>query len=159
MKLPLLFCVAAGLAVTPALALANCSDTEVDLRGDWGQVRFTVEVADDPEERAQGLMYREELAARAGMIFIFDQPQQASFWMKNTLIPLDMIFVDKTGRVSRIAENAVPRDLTPVDGGEDVLVVLEINGGLAATYGITVGSEMRNPAFATETALWPCLQH
>jgi uncharacterized membrane protein (UPF0127 family) len=76
--------------------------------------------------------------------------------MKNTLIPLDMIFADARGVVTRVHANAVPGDLTPVVGGENVQFTLEINGGLAARMGIVEGAELRHPAIAQETAVWPC---
>ena len=135
----------------------QCSRTGVDLRGDWGQAHFNVEVADDVQEHAKGLMHRENLPASAGMLFIYDRPHHARFWMKNTLIPLDMIFLDSAGRVLRIAQNAIPLDETPIDGGEGVLMILEINGGMAQGLGITVGSELRHPAFDSSIAVWPCV--
>ena len=139
-----------------AAAAAVCSGDIVEVRGNWGQARFTVELADDPDERAQGLMFRETMATSAGMLFIYDAPQHASFWMKNTLLPLDMIFVDASGVVTRIHENAIPQDTTPIDGGAGVLAVLEINGGLAAALGINPGSQLRHPEFDPEIAVWPC---
>lgn len=135
---------------------ADCLDTKVTLRGDWGTAQFSVELADTPAERAQGLMFRESLPRSAGMLFVFEEPQRASFWMKNTLIPLDMLFLDRSGVVTRIAENAVPGDLTPIDGGTGVFAVLEINGGLARAYGITEGTQMQSPIFAGGPAAWPC---
>lgn len=138
-------------------ASAACSPEVVDLRGPFGQARFNVEVADDGDERAQGLMFREKMARSAGMLFIYPAPQRASFWMKNTLIPLDMIFADGSGRVTRVHSNAVPGDLTPIDGGEGVVAVLEINGGLAARMGIAPGTELRHPAFG-DAAAWPCAE-
>jgi uncharacterized membrane protein (UPF0127 family) len=148
----------AGLAaaVWPGAALAACAETTVELRGPGGQQRFTVEVADDDAERARGLMFREEMAMSAGMLFVYEEPRRASFWMKNTLIPLDMIFADATGTVQRVHENAIPHDETPIDGGEGVLGVLEINGGLARRLGIGPGTVMRHPAFAQGPAAWPC---
>jgi len=143
-------------SVYATAAIADCSDTQVDLRGDWGKARFTVEVADDPAERAQGLMHRSQMASGAGMLFLYDSPHRATFWMKNTLIPLDMLFLDATGRVSYIHEDAIPQDLTQIDGGEGVVAVLEINAGLAQAFGITVGSELRHPFFAGEEISWPC---
>ncbi len=134
----------------------QCSQTGVDLRGDWGQAHFNVEVADDAQEHAKGLMFRENLPASAGMLFVYSRPQHARFWMKNTLIPLDMIFLDSAGRVLRIAENARPLDETPIDGGAGVLMILEINGGMAHGLGITIGSELRHPAFDSAIAAWPC---
>jgi uncharacterized membrane protein (UPF0127 family) len=146
---------ALGLLAAQA-ASAACTDTGVDLRGDWGTARFNVEVADDPAERAQGLMNRPSMPASAGMLFIYDAPQRATFWMKNTLIPLDMIFVDETGTVTRVHENAVPLDETNIDGGTGVLAVLEINGGLASAIGIAEGSQLRHPALDQAIAAWPC---
>lgn len=138
-----------------APAWSACAPDTVDLRGDWGSLKFSVELADTPDERAQGLMYRESMARGAGMLFIYERPQNATFWMKNTLIPLDMIFVDEKGVVTHVHDRAVPGDETTIDGGDGVLAVLEINGGLAERYGIEPGSELRHPAFGTGAA-WPC---
>ena len=144
----------AACAAAQSVAAA-CSDAQVFLRGDWGQARFSVEVADDANERAQGLMFREHIASSAGMLFVYERPQPVSFWMRNTLIPLDMIFIDRAGVVKRVHSNAVPLDETPIPGGNDIFAVLEINGGLAEQMGIVVGSELRHPAFGAEAA-WPC---
>ena len=89
----------------------------MDLRGDWGVAGFNVEVADDPKERERGLMFVTEMPFSAGMLFVYEEPRRAVFWMKNTLIPLDMIFMDPSGVVTHIHENAIPRDLTGIDGG------------------------------------------
>jgi len=137
-------------------AWAACAPDVVELRGPSGQQRFTVEVADDGAERAQGLMFRESMPSSAGMLFVYEEPQAVSFWMKNTLIPLDMIFADETGRVTRVHSNAIPGDTTPIQGGEGVRFVLEINGGLAARMGIAEGSELRHPAIGQDSAVWPC---
>ena len=145
------------LAALPVgAAQATCTDTTLELRGPSGVQRFTIEVADDAAEQAQGLMFREKMPASAGMLFAFAAPKHAQFWMKNTLIPLDMIFADATGRVTRVHSDAIPQDETPIDGGEGVAFVLEINGGLAARMGLTEGSEMRHPMIAQSTAVWPC---
>ena len=117
--------------------------------------RFTVEVAATEAQQARGMMFRATLAPDAGMIFPMSPPRYASFWMKNTVIPLDMIFVDSTGLVKRVHENAVPGDETPISGGEGILVVLEINAGLAQALGIVPGSQMRHAVFGLD-ALWPC---
>lgn len=137
-----------------AAAWAECRPDAVDLRGPFGQARFTVEVADDGNERSRGLMFRESLPSAAGMLFLYPQPQRATFWMKDTLIPLDMIFVDGTGRVTRVHSRAVPKDLTLIDGGEGVVAVLEINGGLASRLGIAPGAELRHPGLPG--AAWSC---
>ncbi|MCK8463696.1 DUF192 domain-containing protein [Aliiroseovarius sp. S1339] len=134
----------------------DCAPDRVDLRGDWGQARFTVELADDPRERARGLMDRENMPSTHGMLFLFEQPQEVSFWMKNTLIALDMLFLNADGTVARIHPNAVPLDLTPIPGGSDILAVLEVNGGIAARFGITQGSVLRHPSLDQTIAAWPC---
>ncbi len=146
----------AALALLPlsGAAQAACDPARIDLRGTFGQARFHIEIADDSAERARGLMFREAMASGAGMLFVYDQPQPAAFWMKNTLIPLDMIFADARGVVRHVHENAVPGDETPIPGGEAVQYVLEINGGLAGRLGITPGTEMRHPAIAG--AAWAC---
>ena len=137
-------------------AAAECARDEVSLRGDWGQATFTVEVVDTPETRARGLMFREHMPRLAGMLFIYEEPQSVSFWMKNTLIPLDMIFVGPDGVVSRVHRDAVPGDETPIPGGPGVLVVLEVNAGMTEQFGIAPGTEMRHEAFGPDAA-WPCL--
>ena len=135
---------------------SECTEGRVDLRGGWGQAKFDVEIADTNEERAQGLMFRENLPRGAGMLFVYEYPQTAAFWMKNTLIPLDIIFLDERGQVTLVHPNAVPGDLTPIPGGDQVFAVLEINGGLAARYGISAGTQMRHEIFSKTAAVWPC---
>lgn len=141
---------------TPAAALEACRDDVVHLRWQGGSARFFIEVADDFEERAQGLMFREELGKFSGMLFVYSKPQSVAFWMKDTLIPLDMIFLDATGRVVRIHENAEPLSRTPIPGGNNILAVLEINGGLARKLGIEAGAELRHPSFESKSAAWGC---
>ena len=136
--------------------MAACRPEQVDLRNDKTQVRFNIELAVTPQERSRGLMFRESLPDRSGMLFVFDPPQPVAFWMKNTLIPLDMIFLDQTGTVMRVHEGAVPGDLTPVEGGDSVFAVLEINAGLSSRYLITPGTQMRHEVFLQGSAIWPC---
>lgn len=150
---------AAGLALSAFLgagAWAACRQDQVELRGDWGKARFSVEVADDAREQAVGLMHRPSMPTSAGMLFVYATPRSLSFWMRNTLIPLDMLFIDPQGVVQHIHHNAVPLDETPISGGDGLLSVLEINGGLAKRLGITVGSQLRHPAFEKHAPLWPC---
>jgi uncharacterized membrane protein (UPF0127 family) len=137
-------------------AVAACREDAVELRGDFGAARFSVDVADEPGERAQGLMHVEQMATSRGMLFIYESPQHATFWMKNTLIPLDMIFLDAAGIVTRVHENAVPLDETTIDGGTGVIAVLEINGGLAGQIGIDAGDELRHPGLDQARAAWAC---
>ena len=107
--------------------------------------RFTVEVARTPAQQAQGLMNRQSLAPDRGMIFPYEAPTPASFWMKNTLIPLDMIFIRSDGVIARIEANTAPLSLDPVAAGEPVSAVLELAGGRAAELGITAGAKVQWP--------------
>jgi uncharacterized membrane protein (UPF0127 family) len=104
--------------------------------------RFTVEVAETPEQQAQGLMNRQSLAPDRGMIFPRNPPGDASFWMKNTLIPLDIIFIRTDGTIARIAENTVPMSLDPIPSLGPVGAVLEIAGGRSAELGIKPGDKV-----------------
>ena len=104
--------------------------------------RFTVEVARTPAQQTQGLMNRQTLAPDRGMIFPYDVPTPASFWMKNTLIPLDMIFIRSDRTVARIEANTAPLSLDPVPAGEPVIAVLELAGGRSAELGITAGAKV-----------------
>lgn len=151
-----IFVAVAALNFIGVLAHAACSADTVWIRGEFGTARFSVEIADTDSSRAQGLMHRTEMGASEGMLFIYDQPRSLSFWMRNTLIPLDMLFVDPTGTVTRIHPDAVPLDETPIFGGDGLTHVLEINGGLASALGIDAGAQMRHPSFEQSTAAWPC---
>ena len=138
-------------------AAAACRGDRVELRGDWGSARFRVEVVDDPEERARGLMFREEMSASAGMLFVYPEPQgRIGFWMRNTLIPLDIIFMDPTGTVRGIQKMAKPLDETTLPGPNGSQYVLEINGGLSDSFGIAPGTELRHPVIDQSEAAWPC---
>lgn len=137
-------------------AVAECRDGQAELRTQQGQVqRFAVELADDPDERAQGLMFRDHMPMSAGMLFVFPEPKHATFWMKNTPLALDMIFADAAGRVTHVHENAEPMSEALIDGGPGVAFVLEINGGLAGPMGIEPGAVLRHPALG-DGAAWPC---
>ncbi len=107
--------------------------------------KFEVEVVTTPETRAQGLMFRQSMAPNAGMLFIYPGEQPVSFWMKNTLIPLDMLFLKADGSIAHIAHNAVPHDETPIDSGAAVKAVLEVNGGTANALGIKEGDRVEYP--------------
>lgn len=110
-----------------------------------GKHRFTVEVARTPEEQAQGLMFRKSVPPDRGMIFPYDPPVQVSFWMKNTLVPLDMVFIGPDGKIGRIAANTTPMSLDPVASIDPVSAVLEIAGGRAAELGIREGDKVDWP--------------
>ncbi len=100
---------------------------------------FEVEVARDEHERGRGLMYRKSLGANSGMLFLFPEPVTPAFWMKNTLIPLDMVFIDEKGLILGIHNRAIPHNLTPISPSGPVKAVLEINGGQAEKLGLRVG--------------------
>lgn len=103
---------------------------------------FRVELARTPQEQAKGLMFRTAMGPDEGMVFPFDPPRGASFWMRNTVIPLDLIFVAPDGRISNIAANAVPYDETPLYSNGEAKAVLELNGGRAAELGIEPGDRV-----------------
>ncbi len=103
---------------------------------------FRVELARSAEEQSKGLMFRTELGPDEGMIFPFDPPRGASFWMRNTVIPLDLIFVGTDGRISNIAANAVPYDETNLNSIGLAKAVLELRGGRAAELGIVAGDRV-----------------
>lgn len=123
---------AAAVGLTP-LAIVTAGRT----------IHFEVEVARTDAEQEHGLMFRTGLPDHGGMIFPMESPRMAVFWMKNTLIPLDMIFIRADGHIARIAANTVPQSLDQVSSGEPVVAVLEIIGGGAAKDGIKAGDRVR----------------
>jgi uncharacterized membrane protein (UPF0127 family) len=137
----------AGPASNTAQPAARTSPAGLDLValtiGSGGRRHhFTVEVARTPEQQEHGLMERRALAPDAGMLFPFDPPRPASFWMRNTLIPLDMVFIRPDGSIARVAANAVPLSETPVAVEESLTAVLELKGGRAAELGIREGDRV-----------------
>ena len=109
--------------------------------------RFDVEVAETPEQHSQGLMFRESLPVDAGMLFVYPSERHVAMWMRNTLIPLDMLFVDADGRIVRIHENATPHSTLTIPSRHLVKAVIELNGGTAAKFGIRPGDRVVHPAF------------
>ena len=103
---------------------------------------FRVEIASSSQQQARGLMFRARMGADDGMIFPMNPPRDASFWMKNTVIPLDIIFVGVDGRISNIAANAIPYSEEPLSSVGKVKGVLELNGGRAAELGIVAGDQV-----------------
>ena len=130
----------------PVAAVAAKLDTVEILTG-RGRIKFTVELAVTRAEQERGLMFRKSLAPDRGMLFPYNPPQRAAFWMKNTLIPLDIIYIAPDGRVLSIARNAVPHDETPLPSGGVIRGVLEIPGGRAAQLGILPGDRVLNKIF------------
>lgn len=111
----------------------------LEIRSASGVHRFDVEVADTPQARSFGLMHRQHLAPDAGMLFDFREDREVAFWMKNTLISLDMLFIDRTGRIAHIAADTVPLSEDLVPSRAVVRFVLEIPGGTSAALGIAPG--------------------
>lgn len=112
-----------------------------------GPHRFKVELAETPQQMTQGLMFRTSLAPDAGMLFDYRQPTAATMWMRNTLIPLDMLFVDARGRIVNIHERAVPQSDDVIAAAEPVRAVIELNGGTAERLGIEPGDRVVHPIF------------
>lgn len=128
-----------------ALAAAACQDRRpaVELRPASGPpASVYVEVADTADTQSRGLMYRKHLEPDRGMLFVFDEEKPHAFWMKNTPIPLDMIFVSRDGRIVGIHGNAEPFSLAPIDVGVPSRTVLEVNGGYTAAHGLKVGDRV-----------------
>lgn len=135
---------------------ADCSPETVSLRGDWGRAEFSIEIADTPQLRARGLQGRDHLPSAAGMLFLYESAGPASFWMKDTQIHLDMLFISEAGTVLHIHRNAVPYDTRQIRADGPIAAVLEINGGLSEQFGISEGTEIRHPALDQNLAAWPC---
>lgn len=138
-----------------AAVAAPCADDTLQIRGDFGAARFSVVVAATPQEQARGLMYVESMPRLAGMLFVYETPRAVSFWMRNTLIPLDMVFIDEAGVVQHIHVMAQPLDETPIFGPESTQYVLEINGGMSDMLGLAAGDEVQQFRFG-DAAIWPC---
>jgi uncharacterized protein len=117
---------------------------------DEGERPFTIEIADDPGERSRGLMFRQEMDKSHGMLFVFDESQPVGFWMKNTPLPLDLVFIGQDGKV-RAIEKGEPFSEAPIAPGEPVQFVLELNAGTAAAAGIEEGDLIRHPAISQAT--------
>lgn len=119
----------------------------VEITTKRGKFAFEIEIADQPEERTIGLMNRDELDPRGGMLFVFDRPQIIQMWMKNTLISLDMIFVDVRGVVVNVAERTVPHSLAVISSGQKASYVLELAGGMASFIGLQSGDTLKHKLF------------
>ena len=145
-SLPAALAVCAALS-TAAAAAPACDHERIEILAGPGSRSFAIEIADDPEEQARGLMFRPALAADAGMLFVYATPRPANFWMRNTMIALDMIFIDDTGRIESIAERTDPYSERVSSSQGDVRAVLEISGGLSRELGIGPGDQVIHAAF------------
>jgi uncharacterized membrane protein (UPF0127 family) len=138
-----------GWGVAHADAQRQPGASRLALETRRGRFVFMVEVADTPAARAEGLMGRRHLADDAGMLFDFGAPQEVSMWMKNTFIPLDMIFIDDRGRVTGFAVRTVPHSLTSIRSGLPARAVLEVVAGTVEKIGLRPGDRVTHPIFAT----------
>ena len=132
-----------GFALSVSLHAAGM-DT-VSVRTTSGDVAWTVDLASNGETRATGLMHRQSLPDGTGMLFRFDQTRPVSMWMKNTFVPLDMVFADESGLITHIHRGAVPQSLDIISSRGPVRYVLEIIAGAADRHGLAVGQRMRHP--------------
>lgn len=120
----------------------------LEIRTRTGSHWFTVELARTARQHARGLMFRRRLAPDTGMLFLYRTTQPVTMWMKNTFVPLDMLFVAADGRIVRIAQRTVPHSIQTIPSGGPVSAVLEVNGGTAERLGIRTGDRIVHPAFA-----------
>lgn len=121
----------------------------VILTRDGRRLDFTVEMALTPDQQTVGLMFRTEVPANEGMIFDWGAPRESSMWMRNTLVPLDMLFIAADGRIHRIAERTVPLSLTPIGSGGPVRATLELQGGITERLDIRVGDRVLHRMFGS----------
>ena len=145
---PVLGFLACILLVAPGSALA-LDPGELVIDAASGQHRFTIELASTDGERARGLMFRRAMQPDHGMLFDFHRPQPVAFWMKNTPLPLDMLFIDGKGTVLQIAADTEPYSETPIPSQQPIRAVLEVNAGVAKRLGIAPGAIVHHPIFGT----------
>jgi uncharacterized membrane protein (UPF0127 family) len=138
---------AAGPAAAQSSQLVTFEKDSLRIETGAGTHEFQVEIAETPNQRAQGLMFRRQMNADAGMLFLFGGQEERAMWMKNTFIPLDMLFIEKSGRILRIEQRTVPHSLRAIVSGGPVFAVLELNAGTASRLSIRPGDRVIYPAF------------
>ena len=140
-----LLIVALLLAALPAWALETFSTSELTIQTAGGPQKFTIELALSPAQMEQGLMFRRSLAPDAGMLFDFRAPTTVTMWMKNTVIPLDMLFLNPQGRIIDIHQRAVPYSTDVIAAKAPARYVIELNGGTVERLGIKAGDQVTSP--------------
>lgn len=137
----------AGPALAQSTRLVTFETDSLSIETADGRHDFQVEIAESADQRAQGLMFRREMAADAGMLFLFGREEERAMWMKDTFIPLDMLFIEKSGRIRRIEQRTVPQSLRAIPSGGPVVAVLELNAGTTSRLSIQPGDRVVYPAF------------
>ncbi len=156
LHLVLLAC-SAVLMTAPAVMATGaegCAADVIDIQTAGDPVRFRIEIADTDSARARGLMHREQMDPDQGMLFVYDRPSETAFWMKNTPLPLDIIFMNRRGVICSIAADTVPYSLDHIPSGCAAQTVLEVNAGQAVAMGLRVGAPARHSRILDP--LWPC---
>ena len=155
-------CLLAAAGILPARTGADVRETDLEPLSEFPREPIVIETrsarrheldawrADTPRTREQGLMFVTEMRADQAMIFVYDPPAYVSMWMKNTLLPLDMLFVNRYGCVVKVKHDARPGSLATISAGAAVTLVVELKGGVAATLGVDVGDRVQRPAVG-----WP----
>lgn len=142
-----------GAATTePTVAQAELSRSPLMITDrNGGKHEFSVEVAKTDRQREVGEMFRKDIPADRGMLFLWPQPQAIDMWMRHTLVPLDIVFIDADGRIQAIAENAVPQSEAHIPGHGEAAAILELQGGVTEKLGIEVGNRVNSGALASGT--------
>jgi uncharacterized membrane protein (UPF0127 family) len=135
------------LVTLPAQALENFATSELIVQTAAGPQKFTIELALSDAQMEQGLMFRRSMPANAGMLFDFKHPTSVTMWMKNTVIPLDMLFLDNSTRIIDTHERAVPYSTDIIASRVPARYVIELNGGTIARLGIKPGDQVTSPYF------------
>jgi uncharacterized membrane protein (UPF0127 family) len=135
------------LAAVPALALETFGTSELTVQTAAGLQKFSIELALSDAQMEQGLMFRRSMAPDAGMLFDFKHPTNVTMWMKNTVIPLDMLFLDASGKIIDTHERAVPYSTDIIASAVPSRYVIELNGGTVARLGIKLGDQVTSPYF------------
>jgi uncharacterized membrane protein (UPF0127 family) len=151
MPLPRALCILAIAAIPAFIRPAAATDfSALTIETAKGKQSFMVELATTPDQMRVGLMFRSDLPADGGMLFIYPSEQQVEFWMQHTVIPLDMLFIGVDGHIKHIAQRTIPLDETPIPSVEPVRSVLEVNGGTVERLGIKIGDMVRSPALGNQ---------
>ncbi len=145
----LVFTALAAFILTAPVTAQMAADRRLSIETSSGSHGFDVEVMRTNAELERGLMFRRKLASDSGMLFDFKSPQNVSMWMKNTYLPLDMVFIGRDGRVVSVKEDAEPLSERIISSGGPVVGVLEVNAGTAKRIGVKVGDLVRHPMFGT----------